>query len=361
MSNTVLTITKLAGGLITGSVSILSEGIHSAVDLVASLMAFFSVRYAGKPADSRHQFGHGKIENISGTIEGLLIFVAGGYIIYEAVRKILTGVEIVSLDLGIGIMGGAAVVNFLVSRHLHRVAKKEDSIAIEADAWHLLTDVYTSLGVFTGLVLVRLTGITVLDPIIAIGMALLIIKAAYQITRKAVRDLLDASLPENEINVISEIVNAHRGEIVGFQDLLSRKSGGERFIHLTLTLPYFMAVSGTHEICNRIEGEISQKLANCHIIIHSEPCVAHEAGQCPLDCPARRVCEQKIAITPSISRHFREEGKGFPRRRGRWWKEIIGVSGKIPEKGIRRDAGERAQLLQCENMSSTDTKNNTLL
>jgi len=337
ISNTVLSLMKIIIGLVTGSVSVLSEGIHSCTDLMASLMAFFSVRYAGKPADSQHQFGHGKIENISGTVEGLLILAAGGYIIYEAVQKIITGVEIASLDLGIGIMGGAALINFLVSRHLRKVAKKEDSIAIEADAWHLLTDIYTSLGVFVGLVLVRLTGITILDPIIAIGMAILIIKAAYQVTRKAVRDLLDASLPESEINLISEIANAHRGEIVGFQDLLSRKSGGERFIHLTLTLPYFMAVSETHDICTRIEGEISQKLANCHIIIHSEPCAAYSTGKCPLDCPAKYICEQKISLIPNAYRPFHEEGMQFPRRRGRWWKNTEGVTGnvfsKLPEKG----------------------------
>lgn len=286
ISNSLLTTLKVGAGIMMGSVSVLSEGIHSATDLLAALMAFFSIRAAAKPADDRHQFGHGKIENFSGSIEGLMIFGAAGYIIYQAIHKILTGVDIEHLGTGIVIMGGATVANFLVSRHLHRVAKKEDSVALEADAWHLTTDVYTSLGVFAGLIAVRLTGFTLLDPIIAIAMALLIIRAAWKITFKAARDLLDVRLPQHEINAITRIVNGHLGEIVGFSDLRTRKSGGERFVHLTLTLPHDQAVAKTHTLCDRIETEISDRLPNCHVIIHCEPCAFAETGECSPTCPA---------------------------------------------------------------------------
>lgn len=342
ISNTVLTLMKIIAGLATGSVSVLSEGIHSATDLLAALMAFFSIRAAAKPADNRHQFGHGKIENISGSLEGLMIFAAAGFIIYESIHKIIVGVEIESLNIGIVVMGVATIANFFVSRHLHHVAKKEDSVALEADAWHLSTDVYTSLGVFAGLIAVRITGFTLLDPIIAIVMALLIFRAAFRITYKAVRDLLDISLPEDERKIINDAINAHLGEIVGFQDLLTRKSGGERFIHLTLILPYFVAVSETHDLCNRIEGEISHKLANCHIIIHNEPCSALETGQCQLDCPAKNVCKSKKPLTLDANRPSWEGQKGGSRRRGRWWKDKFGIPGENVKSEIHSDSRRSA-------------------
>jgi cation diffusion facilitator family transporter len=294
-----------------GSVSVLSEGIHSATDLMAALIAFFSIRAAAKPADDRHQFGHGKIENFSGSIEGLMIFGAAIYIIYEAIHKIMVGVEIESLNLGIGIMGVATVANFLVSRHLHRIARKEDSVALEADAWHLTTDVYTSLGVFAGLIAVRLTGFVLLDPIIAICMALLIIRAAYRITSKAVKDLLDARLPQHEVNAISNIVDKHMGEIAGFHDLLTRKSGGERFIHLTLTLPHSFTVYQSHDLCNCIETEISEKLRNCHITIHCEPCNFKETGECSPECPAwEKTHNLKNQAKNSDCQRHRRRGNG---------------------------------------------------
>ena len=191
ISNSALVGLKVAVGLSMGSVSVLSEGVHSAVDLLAALIAFFSIRAAARPPDEEHQFGHGKIENVSGAIEALLIFGAAGLIIYEAADKIRTGTELESMELGIGIMAASGLVNFFVSRHLHRVARASDSVALEADAWHLTTDVYTSLGVMAGLVVVRITDLTVLDPIIAILVALLIMRAAWRITRKSVGGLLD--------------------------------------------------------------------------------------------------------------------------------------------------------------------------
>jgi len=292
-SNTVLTIAKLAVGFITGSISVLSEGIHSAADLLASLMALFSVHAASKPADDKHQFGHGKIENISGTVEGLLIFAAAVYIVYESIQKIIHGVELEKLSLGIYVMGGAALVNILVSRHLRRVARKTDSVAIEADAMHLLTDVYTAAGVFVALILVQITGWVILDPIIAMVMALLIFRMAYQITSKALAGLIDSRLPGHEVNRIARIVESHIGEIVGYKDLQTRKSGSERFAHLTLIVPKGMTVADSHAICDRIEETIVGGFPGCHCILHTEPCVAAATGQCPPDCPIIKHCQGK--------------------------------------------------------------------
>jgi cation diffusion facilitator family transporter len=290
LSNSILVVSKLIIGLIMGSVSVLSEAIHSAVDLIAALIAFFSIRAAAKPADSTHQFGHGKIENVSGTIEGLLIFGAAGLIIYEAIKKIISGLEIESIDLGIGIMAISAILNLVVSRHLHRVAKKTDSVALEADAWHLTTDVYTSAGVMVGLVAVWVTGWHILDPIIAMAVAGLIVKAAWGITRKSFRHLLDVRLPKHEIKAINASLLTYTGKTVGYHDLRTRKSGNQRFIDLHLVLPKSTTVEDAHKICDSIERDINKRLPNSHVNIHCEPCELNNDGSCPSECPATSNC-----------------------------------------------------------------------
>jgi len=179
LSNGILIVVKVIVGLLTGSVSIIAEAVHSLIDLVAAVIAWVGVRIADKPADDSHEFGHGKVENVSGTVQAILIFMASGLIIYEAVDKIIHGESIVMTELGIGVMAISVLTNFGVGRVLTRIARKSDSLALEADAKHLNADVYTSLGVFAGLVLIRFTGWVILDPIIAIGVALFICKTAW--------------------------------------------------------------------------------------------------------------------------------------------------------------------------------------
>ena len=285
LSNSLLVAVKLAVGLAMGSVSVISEGIHSAVDLLAALIAFFSIRAAVKPADEEHEFGHGKIENISGSIEALLIFLAAGLIIYQAIKKITVGTPVERLDLGIGLMAGSAVINFFVSRRLHKIADSTDSVALEADAWHLTTDVYTSLGVFVGLIIVRLTHLTVLDPIIAIGVALLIIRAAWNITRKSMGGLVDVRLPQAEEDIIATSITEHLGQITGFHELRTRKSGSQRYIDLHLVLPKSVTLEDAHKLCDHLESDIKSKLSNGLVTIHCEPCEQAENGTCPADCP----------------------------------------------------------------------------
>ena len=285
LSNSLLVALKLTVGVIMGSVSVISEGVHSTVDLIAAIIAFFSIRAAAKPADEEHEFGHGKIENISGTIEALLIFLAAILIIYEAIVKIINRAQPEFLTLGIGIMAFSAVANFFVSRRLHRIAQSTDSIALEADAWHLTTDVYTSLGVFAGLVIVRLTHRYILDPIIAIGVALLITRAAWNITRKSISGLVDMRLPQSEEDIITTSITEHLGEITGFHELRTRKAGSQRYIDLHLVLPKSVTLEEAHRLCDHLEGDIKNKLSNGLVTIHCEPCEQGEDGSCPPECP----------------------------------------------------------------------------
>jgi cation diffusion facilitator family transporter len=285
LSNSLLVALKLAAGLAMGSVSVISEGVHSAVDLLAAMIAFFSIRAAAKPADEEHEFGHGKIENISGTIEALLIFLAAILIIYEAIVKIINRAQPEFITLGIGIMAFSAVANFFVSRRLHRIAHSTDSIALEADAWHLTTDVYTSLGVFAGLIVVEITHWYILDPIIAIGVALLIIRAAWNITRKSISGLVDVRLPKPEEDIITASITEHLGEITGFHELRTRKAGSQRYINLHLVLPKSVTLEEAHRLCDHLEGDIKNKLSNGLVTIHCEPCEQGEDGSCPPECP----------------------------------------------------------------------------
>jgi cation diffusion facilitator family transporter len=269
VSNTLLIILKLAAGILSGSVSIISEAIHSSMDLVAALVAFFSVRVSDNPPDSRHPYGHGKFENISGVIEAILIFIAAGWIIYEAVIKLLDK-EIVLESIGIGsaVMLVSALVNTLVSRRLYRVAKETNSLALEADALHLKTDVFTSLGVAVGLGLIMITRINWLDPLVAILVAVFIIRESYHLLSRAFSPLLDAAWGEDEIK---DLENTLSRLGVNYHDLRTRAAGNYRFIDLHIQIPEDVTVGSAHKYCDKIEGELTKNFANLTVNIHVEP------------------------------------------------------------------------------------------
>jgi cation diffusion facilitator family transporter len=269
ISNTLLILMKLAVGLISGSVSILSEAIHSSMDLVAAIIAFFSVRVSDNPPDSRHPYGHGKIENISGVIESLLIFLAAIWIIFEAVKKLLgEKIEIDSIALGSVVMLISAIVNTYVSRKLYKVAKATNSVALEADALHLKTDVYTSLGVSIGLALIIVTGINWLDPIIAILVALFIIREAYFLMTKAFTPLLDTAWNLNEIE---ELETRLKRLEVSYHDLRTRVAGNYRFVDIHIQIPEDVSVGKAHKYCDKIEDELTGFYENLTVTIHVEP------------------------------------------------------------------------------------------
>ena len=271
ISNTTLIILKIVAGLLSGSVSIISEAIHSGMDLVASIIAFFSVRVSSKPADKGHPYGHGKIENVSGVIEGLLIFVAAFLIFKEAIIKLIHPTEISQTFIAIAVMGISSIVNIIISRTLYKVAKREESVALEADALHLKTDVYTSAGVALGLLLMKVTGIKVLDPITAILVSLLIIKEAWSLCRNAFRPLLDASLLEEEEAQIKEILETYDDQIKGFHKLRTRKSGNIKYIDFHMFVDGSLTVDVAHTISKELEIVIEQKIKNTNVNIHIEP------------------------------------------------------------------------------------------
>jgi cation diffusion facilitator family transporter len=267
-SNTLLIIMKFVVGIISGSVSIMSEAIHSGMDLIAAIIAYFSVRVSDNPPDERHPYGHGKFENLSGVIEALLILVAAGWIVYEAFKK-MKGLEPVeSIGLGSLVMFISAGVNIFVSRKLYKVAKETDSVALEADALHLKTDVYTSLGVGIGLLLIWVTKIHILDPIIAILVALIILKEAYELLSRAFSPLLDSSWKKEEIIKLEKQL-ADLG--VNYHELKTRRAGSYVFVEFHLEMSPDAPLKNVHQYCDEIEEALNKTIPNLRLTIHAEP------------------------------------------------------------------------------------------
>ena len=272
-SNAVIIILKFLAGIISGSISIISEAVHSLSDFLASVLTFFAVMKSSEPADKCHPFGHGKYEDMSGFIEGGLIIFAAIYIIYQACKKLFFH-QTFELDttLGIGVMLFAVLANFFVSSVLFKVAKKSNSISLFADGEHLRTDIYSSLGVMTGLILIKLTGIYILDPIIAILVALFILKAGFSISKETLNNLLDGSLPPQDIKSIEDIIYSCNNRCIrGVKNLKARRSGPSTDIELTMLFPKDMTIYKCHQICDEIEELIRQKLGHVTIMIHAEP------------------------------------------------------------------------------------------
>lgn len=273
ISNIALTILKIIVGIISGSLSIISEAIHSLSDFLASIITYFSVIKSSEPADDDHPYGHGKYEDMAGFIEGLLIISAAIFIIFKATKKIVLGVPSETENfLGIIVMTVAVVINFIVSSYIFKVAKSSDSISLYADGQHLRTDVYSSLGVLIGLLLIKITGYSALDPIIAILVAVFIFRTGHFITNRSWMNLLDHSLPEEDIKQIEQIINNY-SDITKLKKrgIKARRLGPTKDINLTLQFKKDTTICDCHKICDEIEQSIRKIYPNCSISIHAEP------------------------------------------------------------------------------------------
>jgi cation diffusion facilitator family transporter len=308
VSNASLVLGKIVVGLMIGSVSVISEAIHSGIDLVAALIAFVAVRISGKPADQGHPFGHGKAENLSGAIEALLIFVAAFWIIYESILKIIHPRHIDEPFWGVGIMLFSSIVNWFVSGRLFHVGHKTGSIALEADAWHLRTDVWTSVGVMSALAVVwagtyffPAVDLHWLDPAAALMVAAMILKAAYDLTIKSVGDLLDAGLEPPEEEKLRALIASHDPpQIRGFHNLRARKSGGKHFIEFHILVNPSMSVNRSHKLTDDLTVKIREIMPDSMVTIHVEPCKNKCYPKCKAGClvggklPLEPLAEQKI-------------------------------------------------------------------
>jgi cation diffusion facilitator family transporter len=299
VSNVLLTAGKLAVGLAMNSVAVISEALHSGLDLLAALIAYASVRQSSRPADAEHNYGHGKFENVAAIIEALLIIAAGIVIVWQAIPKLLGAREVHHLGLGMVVMGCSAVVNLVISSLLMRTARRTESPALEADAWHLRTDVLTSAGVFGAMLAIQLTGWYILDPLIALVVSLFIFKAAFDLLRGSWGSIVDARLPDEEEQVIRRVLESYAGEFVQFHDLRTRRAGPDRHIDCHLVVPGYRPIAQVHRLCDAIEEDIRRHLAGAQVLIHTEPCRPGTS-----DC---HVCRVHVALADPAQERRCEE------------------------------------------------------
>jgi len=276
-----LIVLKVVVGVITGSISVIAQAADSFLDLFAITITFLALVVATRPADEEHPFGHGKVENIAAVVQAVLIFTAGGLIIYSAIRRIITGATLELTEAGIGVMLVSIIVSIFLSKYLLKVSRNTDSVALEANARNIAADVYSAAGVLVGLVIIRFSGLAIIDPIIALLVSLVIFKSAYEVLRKSFGGLIDVKLPEAEENIIRSSIREHIGELVDFHALRTRKAGRQRYVDLHLVMPKDVSIEKAHQMCDHLEQDIKSKLQHASVVIHVEPC-EEKCEQCPI-------------------------------------------------------------------------------
>jgi cation diffusion facilitator family transporter len=263
---------KFGAWYVTGSVSLWSDALEAFVNLGAGLVALGALTLAHQPADDRHTYGHDKAEYFASGVEGALIFVAAIAIIWTATQRFLHPQPLANLGAGLAIAFVAGAMNFATARTMLKVARQHDSITIEADAKHLLTDVWTSVGVLGGLLVVMVVpSWAILDPIMAVAVAVHILFTGFGLMRRSADGLMDAALPDDEVRAAEQAIAAHLPPEASWHALRTRKAGSRRFIEFHLLVPGAMTVDDSHRLCDRIEAALTACLARASVTIHVEP------------------------------------------------------------------------------------------
>jgi cation diffusion facilitator family transporter len=262
---------KTLAFLLTGSVGLLSDALESGINLFAAATAYFSLHYSARPADATHTYGHEKIEFFSSGLEGLLIVIAGGVTAWIAIRRFITPADLTDLGVGTAIALAASVINLAVGLLLVRVGRRHHSIVLEADGKHLLTDVWTSVGVVAGLIVVWTTGIVTLDPVIAILVGANIVFTGLRLIRRSIDGLMDHALPAAEQDQLREVIRQHTPAGTAFHALRTRQAGARKFADFHLLVPGRMSVREAHDLGMRVEEALGAALPRVEVTIHIEP------------------------------------------------------------------------------------------
>jgi len=272
VSNSLLIVLKLVAGVLTGSIAILTEAIHSGIDLLASLIALFSVRKAEEPADADHPYGHEKAENVAAGAEAMLILLGASIVVIEAVRRLFEGAEIDRVGIGIVVIGISIAVNLVVSTFVARRARSLDSPALEADAAHLRADALTSIAVLVGLILVQVTGSSEWDSIAALTVAGAIVYTGVQLALRSSQVLMDAAPPESELDEIERAIAAARPpEMAGYHKLRARRAGARRHVDLHVQFRTGTTLEEAHRLAHALRDAIQAAVPNADVLIHVEP------------------------------------------------------------------------------------------
>jgi len=283
-----LTLLKLATGVATGSMAILSSAIDSLLDIVMSGVNYLAIRQAEQPADQSHPFGHGKFETVATLIQALVIAASGIGIIYESTRRLHQGVHLGLLDEGIVVLIISAGVSWRISRFLRKTARETDSSALQADSLHFAMDVYTNLGLVVGLAVIKFVNVPWLDPVLSILVALYILFEALRLVRYGLRDVLDENLPESIRQEIARLIEAHKHDLLGYHNLRTRRAGSQKIMDFHLTVCKHLSVEEAHDIADHLEKRIQEEIKGSDVTIHIEPCRRE-------DCPGRERCPTEKA------------------------------------------------------------------
>lgn len=270
LSNSILTLIKLIIGLFTNSIGVLSDGAHSASDVMASAIALYTVREADRPPDEDHPYGHGKMESVSALLQALLLLGAGSYIVIEAIRHLFHHEGPRRVDWGMGIMLVSAIMNAFIVRSVLRGAKRTESPSLHAAAQDHRADIYTAIGVLIGLMLVRITGKSFFDPILALCVALVIFHGAWKVIRDAMRNLVDRRLPEEQIETVKRVLDddAH---VLGYHKLRTRMAGSTRHVDAHILMDDNLTLLHSHQLTEALEEKIRKALPNSVVTMHTEP------------------------------------------------------------------------------------------
>lgn len=262
---------KTVAYLMTGSVGLLSDAVESVVNLAGALMALSMLTLAAQPADAKHTFGHSKAEYFSSVVEGVLILLAAGGIAYTAIERMIHPRPLEQVGIGILVCAAASAVNFVVARVLMKAAKAHNSITLEADSQHLMTDVWTSAGVIVGVGLIAVTGWTLIDPLVALLVAANIVWTGIGLIRRSVDGLMDVVLPAEDQQSIEKIMVKYREKGVEFHELRTRQSASHRFIAVHMLVPGGWTVHDAHHVAEDFESDIRILLGDTFITTHLEP------------------------------------------------------------------------------------------
>ncbi len=263
-------IAKLTLGVVTGSVAILSEAVHSATDLIAALIAFWAIRAAAKPPDRQHPYGHERTENLAALLEGALVVAAGLLVTVESAQRLQHGGTIEHLGLAIAVMSVSALVSLTVALHLRRAARLTQSAALAGDALNLQTDAVMAAAVVGGLVAVAATGWGILDPLIAIVVGLVICAAGARLCWTSAQVLVDSNLPESEITKVEAVLARFEAEGLSFHKLRGRRAGAKRHIDLHMVVAPETTVRQGHILSGRVKGDLVAVVPNAEVLIHVE-------------------------------------------------------------------------------------------
>lgn len=280
-----LAILKVITGIATGSMALLSSAADSLLDIIMSFGNLLALRQANKPADDDHPYGHGKFETAATLLQSLLIAASGLFILSESIHRLQHGDnKLAHLDIGIAVLAFSSIVSWFLSRYLRRVGIKTDSTALQADALHYATDVYSNAILLIGLIGVRLLGWEWIDPVLSIGVGCYILYAAFDLLKGSMNDFLDAGLPEEQRKQIISCIKNNENEITGYHNIRTRRSGKHKMIDFNLSFCRFKTIKEAHDSADKIEQEIKSRISNADVTIHLEPT---ECTGCPLcgQCP----------------------------------------------------------------------------